>query len=387
MNKEKLIDDLLAFIAPVINNNEEGNEDSSAEINILSKNEVQLRESSGHLPTNKVYDTNPFVHIIWRIVRYGFEEEYRHYLEELSDRGYENEAEELEINDKYNPGLLPDHIYHSLRYLENMLLCYERETGDPSFKKEVPYTADTGTFNTKPLSLRTISEIMSELEVRFRNDFQSMCDSYDQSEQSMLTLFDAKLEDDSTYVFSDIQRTLLAGLKLLNIYLTTKKYYKYLGYIIKPEYSDKDRKKLLYPIFNDIAVDKIKDINDNWEIRARIILKSTTGAHDGDIDSFVDNEWNKESSDMDNLETFLFSLSYHTSDLIEETESLENKYIHDEMNVYWKDPAGITSGYYKVDGEYEAVDNVEIDDRIIDISNLFGSQAQVYAYELFTPKK
>lgn len=239
----------------------------------------------------------------------------------------------------------------------------------------------------KPLSTKTISEILDELEKDFSNDFRAMCENYCHTEMGMLTVIDAKLEHDNSYRFSVVQNTLLAGLNLLRIYFTTKNHYKYLGYIIDPKYTDNNRKDLLYPVFSEKSSVKITDEQDDWEVRARIILKTATGAHDGDIDFFVDEEWNNESSDMENLETFIFSLAYHASDLVEETESLENKQIHDGTNVFWKDPAGETSGYYRVDGEYEAVDSEEIDDRIIDITSLFGSQAQVYASELFIPKQ
>jgi|GEM_PF-3252614 hypothetical protein len=139
MEKEQLINNLLAFLAPVINKNEDLNELPSS-INILSRNEVQVRETPGHLPTNIVFENIPFAGVLWKLVRYDFESEFNNYLECLSDEGYDTEAEALEDKDIYNPELLPDHIYHSLRYVEEMLLCYERESGDSSFRKMIPYT-------------------------------------------------------------------------------------------------------------------------------------------------------------------------------------------------------------------------------------------------------
>jgi|GEM_PF-4658777 len=255
-------------------------------------------------------------------------------------------------------------------YARNILSNYQQQTNS---KK-------------KALSAKTLDDIMMELESDFDNDFQAMCDNYAHSETSMLGLIDKKLTDGSYIKLSDVQKTLLFGLNLLILFFTTNNYYKYLGYIINPKFDDAHRKNLLYPIFNEKAADKITDECNDWKVRACKIIMFATGANDGDIESFVDNEWSWESSDMDNLELFLFAMQYSACEQVDEIESLEGKHIKDGTNVYWKDPAGETSGYYKVDGDFEPYDDCEVDDRIIEISSLFGSQPQVYPCELFVPK-
>lgn len=123
-----------------------------------------------------------------------------------------------------------------------------------------------------------------------------------------------------------------------------------------------------------------------WRERAIEILEAETDFHIGDIIGFVNEYWQNLLPDEENIKVFLFAMQYSTCEHVDETESLMNKHIKDGTIVYWKDPAGETSGYFKVDGNFDPDEDCNEDDRIIDISNMSGSQAQAYPCELFVPK-
>lgn len=124
-----------------------------------------------------------------------------------------------------------------------------------------------------------------------------------------------------------------------------------------------------------------------WKDRAIDILNEYTIAHEGDIQEFVDKHWQNLCSDEKNLQDFYNFIISNIKDGLGAPQTLENCYIRDGQLVYWKDPEEITSGMYKVQGNYEPYDdNTAEDDRMIDIVNSCGSQAQVYPYELYKTK-
>lgn len=141
MNKETLIDIFLAFLAPVINPEHEEIEKPAPQVAFLSSTEVQLCEAAGQmLPTNKVFECNKLVQVLYRLYSYDYEAEEAHYAMCLYEDLGDEEGEAFEERNEYDPKLLSDHIYHSLRYIKELVESYKEITGDSSFETQIPWT-------------------------------------------------------------------------------------------------------------------------------------------------------------------------------------------------------------------------------------------------------
>jgi hypothetical protein len=132
MDKETLIDNLLAFLSPVVAEGEEESEKSCPQVAFISFTEVQLCEAPGfQLPTNKVFESNPLIKALSEIANYDYDAEEKNYIEALMEED-EDAAFAFEEEGTYDHSLIPGHIYHSLRYIKEMIEAYEKITGDIS---------------------------------------------------------------------------------------------------------------------------------------------------------------------------------------------------------------------------------------------------------------
>ncbi|MDR1459502.1 MAG: hypothetical protein LBI60_04745 [Bacteroidales bacterium] len=141
-----------------------------------------------------------------------------------------------------------------------------------------------------------------------------------------------------------------------------------------------------YEIWRDKVFEQLAESGE-WIDRAIEFLELHSDAHIGDIIGFVNEYWQNLNTDEENQQDFYNFIINNIKEELGEPQTLECCYIKDGQLVYWKDPANETSGLYKVQGNYEPYeDNTEEDDRIIDIANSSGSQAQVYPCELYIIK-
>ena len=137
MEFENLINNFSAFLASIIMHDDDGY--THPEILFLSRNEVQFIQSSGCIPTNKVYESNPLVKIFSNIVHCYFNIEEKNYLETLYT---EDEEAGIAFDEQniYNPNIIPEHIYHSMRHIKEILEVYENITGDITRKERLIVT-------------------------------------------------------------------------------------------------------------------------------------------------------------------------------------------------------------------------------------------------------
>lgn len=124
-----------------------------------------------------------------------------------------------------------------------------------------------------------------------------------------------------------------------------------------------------------------------WKERAITILEAHTNAHIGDITSFVEEYWQNLNTDEKNLREFYNQITQQIKENIGDPKNLERCHITKGMPVYWKDPAGETSGLYITNDNFlfeveDEEENILPDDRIIDITYGY-SEAQVYPCELY----
>lgn len=115
---------LLAFLAPIVFEGKDENTETAPQITFLSANEVQIGEFPGEqLPVNRVYPDNPLKKYLEKIVNHNHADERKNWeeccVEECSIEELEEEGIDLE-ND-YIPTLCPDHIYHTICQLGNLI--------------------------------------------------------------------------------------------------------------------------------------------------------------------------------------------------------------------------------------------------------------------------
>jgi hypothetical protein len=136
MKREEKIDILIAALARLIaeGRNDKDGYETAPQIVFLSGKEVQFEEFPGEqLPTSKVYEHNPLANILEDVFNYYIDDEKKHYEECLFEED-EQAYEDFKNQDIYNEDCLPTHIYHSLRFIKELVECYEKETGDSSFR-------------------------------------------------------------------------------------------------------------------------------------------------------------------------------------------------------------------------------------------------------------
>ncbi len=114
MTKEERINMLLEMLANEVMGDSTGG-DLSPEIIILSKNEVQIIESPGNLPTNLVFDgKDPKLRkLISVLVNYNYSREYNNWRNEA-----EKESGTKFEKYKYDPTICVDHIFHTIVELD-----------------------------------------------------------------------------------------------------------------------------------------------------------------------------------------------------------------------------------------------------------------------------
>ncbi len=136
MKKDILINIFLEFLAPVVNPKEEGNDSSAVEVLFFSKVEARICDSPGqNLPTHLDCSGNKLARDLWKIADYDYISEEKNYAECLSEED-EEAAEAFDERGEYNPDLVTGHIYHSLRFIKDLLAAYEKATGDNSYREK-----------------------------------------------------------------------------------------------------------------------------------------------------------------------------------------------------------------------------------------------------------
>lgn len=119
MTKEQKIDMLLAFLAPIIFEGKDENTESAPQITFLSSTEVQIEEFPGkQLPVNKEYHDNPLKESLEKIVNYDDADERKNWEECCAE---EPEDENIDFENTYIPTVCPDHIYHTIRQLGDLI--------------------------------------------------------------------------------------------------------------------------------------------------------------------------------------------------------------------------------------------------------------------------
>lgn len=119
MTKEQKIDMLLAFLAPIIFEGKGEDTESAPQITFLSATEVQIEEFPGkQLPVNKEYPDNPLKESLEKIVNYDHADERKNWEESCAE---ELEDENINLESTYIPTLCPDHIYHTIYQLQELI--------------------------------------------------------------------------------------------------------------------------------------------------------------------------------------------------------------------------------------------------------------------------
>lgn len=116
MDKETKIDMLLSLLAKVMYQGSLPAASSDPTVVFLSSSEVQLIESSGCIPVNKYYDSVPLYELIRKVVDYLYEDEEKHWYETIL-----SSSDVPEDNMDYNHELCPEHIFHSIRKLKELI--------------------------------------------------------------------------------------------------------------------------------------------------------------------------------------------------------------------------------------------------------------------------
>lgn len=120
MKKENKIDMLLAFLSSVMWKGITKTEDTpSPYVCFLSSKEIQMAESDGCIPTNKVFENNPLKDLLETIVKTYFAKEELHWLESWGTDNPESDYTEIEAI--YDSTYCPEHIYHQLRILKELI--------------------------------------------------------------------------------------------------------------------------------------------------------------------------------------------------------------------------------------------------------------------------
>lgn len=93
----------------------------------------------------------------------------------------------------------------------------------------------------------TFNEVMSVLSSDFSNDITALCRKCNVSEQQFLEFIDDKLDEQKEPDLTHIQTFFLGLLHAayLDVKLTKDDYFKYLGIVIEPKYSDQYRQEIL----------------------------------------------------------------------------------------------------------------------------------------------
>lgn len=118
--KEQKINMLLALLTSTIwEDTPKTTAKSSPYVCFLSSTEVQTAEGEGYIPTNRVYKENTLKDLLGVIVNTYFEDEKRHWLESWSTD--HPTVDFSGIEDVYDSTYYPDHIYHKLRTLKELI--------------------------------------------------------------------------------------------------------------------------------------------------------------------------------------------------------------------------------------------------------------------------
>ncbi len=129
MNREELITHMLGMLVPAIRVEEDGNDKLVSKICILSDNEVEIRDYQDNRLYNLTLNKKMLTTALYNIVSYDIDSECSNYTDCLYEED-EEAAIAFEQKDIYDPELIPGHIYHSLRFISDMLEEYEKATGD-----------------------------------------------------------------------------------------------------------------------------------------------------------------------------------------------------------------------------------------------------------------
>lgn len=130
MTKEQKIDMLLAFLAPIIFEGKDEDTESAPQITFLSAAEVQIEEFPGkQLPVNKEYPDNPLKKILEKIVNYDHVDERKNWEESCAE---ELEDENIDLENTYTSTLCPDHIYHTIYQLQELIEDYKQTESNSS---------------------------------------------------------------------------------------------------------------------------------------------------------------------------------------------------------------------------------------------------------------
>lgn len=133
MTKEQKIDMLLAFLAPIIFEGKDENAETAPQITFLSANEVQIGGFAGEqLPVNKVYPDNPLKEYLEKIVNYNHADERKNWEECCVEEEDIEELEEegIDLENDYIPTLCPDHIYHTINKLGDLIETVTKPSED-----------------------------------------------------------------------------------------------------------------------------------------------------------------------------------------------------------------------------------------------------------------
>jgi len=121
MLRENKINILAAAMTFIIANGRKEEYEIAPSLHFLSDKEVQFCEAPGMmLPTNKVFDDNPLFDMMRKVVEYNIYNEEKHYLESLYEEN-EEAAEAFENRNCYDPNTVPGHIYHVLRFCQELI--------------------------------------------------------------------------------------------------------------------------------------------------------------------------------------------------------------------------------------------------------------------------
>lgn len=120
MTREQKIDTLLAFLAPLIFEGKNNETAPAPQITFFSATEVQIEEFPGTLlPVNKEYTDNPLKELLEKIADYNDRDERKNWEECCLEEGFTGN-DETDLEDTYNPLFCPDHIYHTIRQLQEL---------------------------------------------------------------------------------------------------------------------------------------------------------------------------------------------------------------------------------------------------------------------------
>jgi len=122
MNQETKINILIAALADLIAQGRTEDEEKLApQITFFSKSEAQFNEfPRKQRPTNILFDDNPLFSLLRQVVIYYIDDEQKHYLECLFEEDHEA-YEAFEEKGIYDSDALPGHIYHIIRFFQELI--------------------------------------------------------------------------------------------------------------------------------------------------------------------------------------------------------------------------------------------------------------------------